>query len=494
MTPGSYASPWSKKAGADRPAVTQDMDVDVCVVGGGIAGLTTARELARRGWSVGLVEAQRIAWTGAAQGAGFVAPGFSQRIESIIERVGLRHAKALWALSVEGAEYVRATVEDAELDAASLVEGRLDVLRSDREGELLRHAAMMRVDFGADCEVWATEHVRDFVRSSRYYQALHFPHAFHVNPFNYTLGLAAAAQAAGARIFEATPALGIDSAGIRKIVVTPGGRVRASQIVLAAGTHVGRVLPALADILVPVSIGFAMTGPLGSKLVGAIHYDGAIAERRRNGAHFRIADEDKLLWAGRIGTQATPSRLSRLMAADIRRNFPQLGPLTVQHARSGVMSYAVHQMPLLGEVEAGVWVAAGFGSHGMNTASMAGDLIARAIVEGDDRWRLFAPFELVWTGGSWGRAAARVLIWSSRIRQAATEMLARRRAVAEEAAHQTAESLRRARARARRRAVLGIAPATVPEPGNGPVHDVSLEESASTEAEREPINGPRAAP
>jgi glycine/D-amino acid oxidase-like deaminating enzyme len=477
---------------APRPAVTQDVDVDVCVIGGGIAGLTAARELARRGWSVGLLEAHRIGLSGAAHSAGFVSPGFPERIERIIERVGLQHAKELWALSREGAEYVRATIRDAEIDEASAVDGRLDVLRSDREGELLRHAAMMRVDFDADCEVWSTEQVREFVRSSRYFQGLHLPSAFHVHTFNYTRGLARAAEAAGARIFEEALALGVDSVGIRKIVVTPGGRVRAANIVLTGGAHV--VFPRVADTVVPVSLGFGMTAPFGSELFEALRYSGAVAERRRNGAHYRIVDGDKLLWGGRIGTRASSSRLGRLIEADIRETFPQLGPVSVQYAWPGLMSYAVHQMPLVGEVESGVWLACAFGSHGMNSASMAGELIARAIVEGDDRWRLFAPFELVWAGGSWGRAAARVLIWSSRIRHAATEMLTRRRAAAEEAALQTAESLRRARARARRRAMLGIAPGTAPAPPNAPAKDGPVQQPAPTARAPEPVSGSPGAP
>src|SRR3954465_10426213 len=90
---------------AERPPLTFDLDVDVCVIGGGLAGLTTARELSRRGWSVALLEAERIGWQASGRNSGFVLPGFAEAPERIIERVGLDHARALWALSETGVDY-----------------------------------------------------------------------------------------------------------------------------------------------------------------------------------------------------------------------------------------------------------------------------------------------------------------------------------------------------------------------------------------------------
>src|SRR5580704_15807780 len=118
---------------APRGPLTFDLDVDVCVIGGGLAGLTAARELARRGWSVAVLEAQRVAWNASGRNAGFVAPGFAERLEAIVERVGLRRAKELWALSVAGVDYVRATIQETEMPGVDQVAGRLTVRRSDDE-------------------------------------------------------------------------------------------------------------------------------------------------------------------------------------------------------------------------------------------------------------------------------------------------------------------------------------------------------------------------
>src|SRR5437763_9103879 len=162
----------------DRPPLAQDADVDVCVIGGGLAGLTIARETARRGWSVVVLEGKKIAWNASGRNAGLVAPGFSERIENIVERVGLARAKELWALSAAGVEYVRAAIRDTGTAGGIEAEGRLTVLRKDGGDDLLRHLAMMRVDFEAEVDVWPTERVRDVLRSDRYFQALHWPGAF----------------------------------------------------------------------------------------------------------------------------------------------------------------------------------------------------------------------------------------------------------------------------------------------------------------------------
>src|SRR5690242_9310519 len=97
-------------AAPERPPLTADLDVEVCVVGAGLAGLTTARELARRGWSVAVLEARRVAWSASGRNTGFVLPGFAQSIDVVVRRVGLDHARQLWALAEEGLEYVRSTI------------------------------------------------------------------------------------------------------------------------------------------------------------------------------------------------------------------------------------------------------------------------------------------------------------------------------------------------------------------------------------------------
>src|ERR1044072_3915520 len=146
------------------------------------------------------------------------------------------------------------------------------------------------------------------------------------------------------------------------------------------------------------------------------------------GDYYRIVSDDRLMWGGRISMRgSTPWRLQAALPSDILKGSPQLEGVESQYAWAGVTAYAAHKMPQIGELAQGYWLAGAFGGHGLNTTAMAGEIIARAILEGDDRWRLFSPYELVWAGGRWGRATAQTLLWSMQMRDSLKEKLARYR-------------------------------------------------------------------
>ncbi|HEV3373685.1 MAG TPA: FAD-dependent oxidoreductase [Xanthobacteraceae bacterium] len=401
----------------ERAPLTADQDVDVCVVGAGLAGLTTAREIARSGWSVAVLEAGRIAWNASGQNCGFVLPGFGANIDDIVNRVGLRRAKDLWALSQAGLEYVRATIHETGMPGVDPIDGWLNVSKLDDTERIVGTLQLLGNDLGAEVEGWATDRVRDVLKSDRYFNAIHFPRAFHLHPLNYALGLAAAAEQAGAHIFEGTPAVAIDPAGVRKRIETPHGRLRAAHVVLAGNVHIGDLMPNIAATLLPVWTYLATTAPLGPRLSDAVTYYGAVSDGERADNHYRIVDGDRLLISGRATMwEADPGRFAGALAADIAELYPQLGAVEIEHHWSGVLGRTIHGMPQIGELSPGIWLASGFGGHGLNTTAMAGNLIAHAIVDGDDTWRLFLPFELIWSGGRIGRAAAQVGYWWRRSR------------------------------------------------------------------------------
>jgi gamma-glutamylputrescine oxidase len=406
----AYGETWFTATGGVAPArspLTHDLDVDVCVIGGGLAGLTTALELARRGWSVAVLEARRVAWNASSRNTGFVRPGFAQTVEKIIVRVGADHARELWMLSQDGVDYLRRSLADGDRRDILQSEGWLQVSKTDRARDVADEAELLR-GFGADIEVWPKDLVRTKVKSPYYFQAIHFPTAFNINPYEFALNLAQRAEAAGVRIFEDTPATAIDPAGVRKRIVTPHGRIRATHIVLAGNVHLGPIVPDVAHTLVPLHTFAIVTKPLGDNLAGAIEYPGAVSDSDFADHHYRIVGGDRLLFAGRLAArEASPRRYGARLRADLRARFPQLGPVQVEHAWGGAIGVTVHLMPQIGEVAPGVWLASGFGQHGLNTTAMAATLITGAIVEGDDRFRLFEPFELVWAGGRMGRSVAK---------------------------------------------------------------------------------------
>ena len=442
----AYAPSWytaTMRAAPERGPLTFDLDVEVCVIGGGLAGLTAAREIARRGWSVAVLEAKRIAWNASGRNDGFVLPGFAESMARVVSRVGIDHAKALWALSQAGLDYVRTTVRDTGMPGIDPVPGWLKVSKTDNTADALADLELIGQELQTEIEGWPAERVRDVLKTNHYFHALHLPHAFHIHPLNYALGLATAAEAASVRIFENTPALSIDAEGVRKRIATPQARVRASQIVLACNVHLGALMPRIAGTLIPIWSYVVATAPLGRRLAEAITYRGAVTDTDLANHHYRVVGGDRLLFSGRSTTwEADPRSYGPKLKADIEELYPQLAGVEIEHVWSGVLGNALHRMPQIGELSPGLWIASGFGGHGINTTAMAGRIISQAIVDGDDTWRLFSPYEFVWAGGRLGRAAMQGYYWwfNARERFAARQ------------ARQREEEVRRARQRAALRA------------------------------------------
>jgi gamma-glutamylputrescine oxidase len=440
----AYGDSWCAATMMDvepRPRLAFDLDVDVCVIGGGLAGLTTARELARSGWSVVLIEAGRLAQSASGRNTGFVLPGFGADADRLIARVGFERTKDLWTLAQAGLDYVRNAIRDNGGKGIDPQPGWLYVSKKDNTDEFLGYVALLG-ELGCEIEGWPTERVRSVLRSERYFYAINYLRAFAIHPLNYALSLAVAAERDGARIFENTPAMSIDPVGVRKRIVTPGARLRASHVVLCGNFQIDSLIPRLGATLVPVTTYVITTAPLGASLAEAVGYRGAVSDTDLADNHYRIVGGDRLMFSGRSTAWArNPRRYARELSADIKKTYPQFGDVAVDYAWSGTLGIPVHRMPQIGELDPGVWLASGFGGHGLNTTAMAGNLIARAIVEGDQTWRQFTPYELVWAGGVSGRIAAQLRVWIKRFRDGVEE----RRAKARELAHRQAQEAALAR-------------------------------------------------
>jgi glycine/D-amino acid oxidase-like deaminating enzyme len=398
----------------ERPDLDYVAEADVCVVGGGLAGLTTARELARRGWDVVLVEAGAIASGASGRNGGFVLEGFAQDLAEIEQRVGLDHAKALHRLSRDGMEHVRRTIEETGMPGVDPMPGALKVVRHAGGVEALRAAAdRISAAYGHDLRFWQREKVAEALRTPLYQAGIYDMRAFHINPLNYALGLAADAARAGARVYERTPATGLDLRSIRRVVKTPRGAVRCNRIVFCASALLSpSVQRRIARAVVPVSTYVAVTEPLGDRLSEIVRFSGAVTDTRRAGNYFRVVGGSRILWGSGITTrQRVPPRLDRMLARDMAKTFRQLAGVNIDYAWSGVMGYAPHKMPQIEEVERDVWVASAFGGHGLNTTAMAGLVVSRALIDRDPSYGLFAPFGLRSTYGLAGRIAAQLEYW-----------------------------------------------------------------------------------
>lgn len=421
------AETWYEATAPARDAAPPPRGViaaDVCVIGGGLAGLTTAMEVQRRGRIAVLLEAKEIAWGASGRNGGFVGNGFALGVEDIIEKVGLKNAQALYRLSAHGTEYVRREVTRLD-QTLRMSDGVIVAQRVNDPSGARRHVEMMLRDFSEGLELLSTEQTRMLLRTERYFQGIKNPHSFLIHPLRYAQALADDARHRGVLIHENTPALDVRKEKRNFIVRTAHAEIHAPHVVHCVSSLDRRLHRATGRAILPIATYVVVTEPLEQD---AIRTRCGVGDMRRAGDYYRLISDNRILWGGRITTRVSePARLAQMLKRDMLSVYPQLGDPKIDYAWSGLMGYALHKMPLIGRAADGQWFATAFGGHGLNTTAMAGILMARAIADGDDEYRRFAAFAPKWVGGPFGRIGVQTSYWHMQLRDVLDERADRKK-------------------------------------------------------------------
>lgn len=416
MTASSYIDTYYRRTldGERRyEPLAANTHTDICVVGGGMAGLTTALELARRGHSVTLLEARRVAWGASGRNGGSVSPAWSANGADILRRVGRDHFNALFRMSLEGVSIIDDNIRTLGIDTAHQVRGGLKTVLYDNSTAMQQFRDDQERDFGRVLRYLPREELRELLRSQRYHQGLYDEGSFHFHPLNYAQALARECTRLGVHIHEDSPVVQANLAGAQKILSTGAGSVTANHVVFCSGGYTGAVVPALKRAFLPIATYIMLTEPLGERVHDAIRTQAAIGDNRRAGNYYRVVRDGRIQWGGHITTRTTdPADIAGLLRRELVACYPQLADVKIEVSWSGLMSYARHMMPQVGQLSPGVWHCTAFGGHGMNTTSVCGRVVAEAIHGDSDRYKLFAPFGLDWNGGPFGTLAVQLTYWT----------------------------------------------------------------------------------
>lgn len=385
----------------------------VAIIGGGFAGLNTALGLAERGVrDVLLLEREQLGFGASGRNGGFVFAGYSLGELPLLERLGAAPASALFQLTREALQLIRQRIAGYAI-ACDLADHGVIWANWFRDPEVLsRRQRLLAESYGVEWRRLEREELREIVRTERYHGGLFEENAMHLHPLNYAIGLASAASGYGVRIHEHSAAVSLRRQGAQWHVRTAQGEVVAEHVVLASGGYLSRLDRRVDRAVVPIATYVMTTEPLGERLDDCLRTRAAIYDSRFAFDYYRALPDTRLLWGGRISVRdRSPRAVQRMLHADLLSVFPQLRDVKVDHAWSGLMSYARHQMPQIGGDGQGLWWAQAFGGHGLAPTCVAGELLASAIAEGDDRWRQFAGFGLDSARRPLGYAAAQASYW-----------------------------------------------------------------------------------
>jgi glycine/D-amino acid oxidase-like deaminating enzyme len=396
-----------------RPALQGAHDTDTIIIGGGLAGLTTALELAREGVAVTVLESESIGFGASGRNGGIVSPAFACGSEAIEARVGPQKARALHRLTIEGVARLRNHIQTLTIPQADPTPGLLNLRRFDQVRDLHAYADEFQRDYGYAFTYLDRNAIQDRLQTTRYLHGLEDTQAFQIHPLNYLRALAVEVERLGGKIYEQSPAIGCDLQGAHKRLRTPNGQVSAKRAVFATGGYTGPLIPRLKRAVLPIATYMMVSSPAPDLLAQVIKTKSAILDDRRASDYYRLVDGgQRLLWGGRITTRAANPEG---VAAELRRAmldvYPQLAPLQTDLAWSGLMAYARHLMPQIGELQPDVWHITAFGGHGLNTTAIAGKVLAEAILHQSDRVELFKPWGLDYAGGPIGLGVAQLTYW-----------------------------------------------------------------------------------
>ena len=388
---------------------------DVCIVGGGISGLSAALHLVARGFTVALLEAKHLGFGGSGRSGGQSIFGYASGQEKLERLVGDANARAMWDIALEGMKLQRELIAKHSI-ACDYVAGHMHV------GVKARHDAELRAEVESLHEkydyrsVRLVDHdeLRGIVASERYTTGIYDSNSGHLQPYKYTLGLGAAAARAGVRIFEGSWVTKLDIAAhadADSLAHTESGTVRARHLLIAGNALLGRLIPSLARKLMAVGTYIAATEVLGEDRARAlITNNAAVADINWVLDYFRRSADHRLLFGGRVSYSGVdPFDSARVLRARIARVFPQLNA-NIEYAWGGYVDITPNRAPHFGRLGPNAYFLQGFSGHGMVLSGIAGKLTAEAMAGVAERFDVFAKIPHGdFPGGTYFRRPALVL-------------------------------------------------------------------------------------
>jgi gamma-glutamylputrescine oxidase len=375
-----------------RASLRGDTRADVAILGAGLAGVSTALHLAQRGYRVVLLEARFVGYGASGRSGGQTIFGLAAAQKTLMQQVGRDDAHRLFGFSIEALKVTDALIRDHGIDC-DYRPNHVHVGVKPRHVEELREwVDELHQEYGyTGVRFLDREGLREHVHSDRYLAGLIDPSSGHLHPLKLTEGLAKAAEAAGAVIYENTPVLRYDD-GAEVSVHTPDGVVRCAHLVLCGNAYIGAVAPRLARRILGVGTYIIATELIErARLEKLLPSNAAVADINWILDYFRRSADDRMLFGGRVSySSVQPLQLAEGMRKRMVRVFPSLADIKVAYAWGGYLDITMSRAPNFGRLTPNVLYLQGFSGHGMTLTVLAGKLVAETVAGSAERFDVFA--------------------------------------------------------------------------------------------------------
>ena len=376
----------------DFPPLHGESSADVCIIGGGYTGLSTAIHLRKRGYSVILLEANKIGWGASGRNGGHVGTGQRADQDTLEGMVGLDHAKALWQLGLEGVDTVCQLIEEYGIDC-ELKTGNLHVASKAKEQPwLLEEVEHLSKVYGYDqIRYVAPDELKDMTSGQGFHGATLDMGCRHLHPLNYALGLAKAADALGAKLHEGSRVLSYTE-GQNVTVNTDAGTVKAKYLVLGCNGYLEKLEPRAAGRIMPINNYMLATEPLSEEVARRlIRDDTSMSDSLFVIDYWKLSADNRLLFGGGESyTRRFPADIGNFVRKYMLRIYPELADTPIDYGWGGTLAITMNRMPDFGRVSSRVFYAHGYSGHGVPIATLAGKLLAEVISGSAERFDVMA--------------------------------------------------------------------------------------------------------
>jgi gamma-glutamylputrescine oxidase len=356
------------------------IEADVCVIGAGYTGLSTALFLLEQGYSVAVLEAAKVGFGASGRNGGQIVNSYSRDIDVIEKTVGARQAQLLGEMAFEGGRIIRDRVAKYGIQC-DLKDGGVFAAITAKQMHHLESQKRLWERYGhTQLELMDARRTREVVGTDRYVGGMLDMSGGHIHPLNLALGEAAAVTSLGGRIFEQSPAIRIDR-GANPVVHTHQGRVRAKFVVVAGNAYLGGLIPELAAKSMPCGSQILTTEPLSEELARSLlPQDYCIEDCNYLLDYYRLSADNRLIFGGGVVYGARdPEDIEAIIRPKLLKTFPQLKDVKIDYTWTGNFLLTLSRLPQVGRLGDNIYYSQGCSGHGVTYTHLAGKVLASAI-------------------------------------------------------------------------------------------------------------------